>query len=49
MHGLNSSQQEHAGIPVNNQQPFFHVNWCWAGGGQNQVNGAIVRPSRPCW
>lgn len=32
MHGLNSTQQEHAGVPVNNLQPFFHVNWCWAGG-----------------
>ncbi len=28
---------------------FFHVNWCWAGGGQNGVNAAIVRPSCPCW
>lgn len=54
MHGSNSTQQQHTGIPVNNQQHFFegcffHVNWCWAGGGQNRVNGAIVWPSCPCW
>lgn len=40
MHGSNSTQREHTGIPVNNQQHFFFffksvffmLTGCWAGG-----------------